>query len=105
MGDLEIVKACAEAMGFETLTYAGMVYIAMNARGQAGSKYDPLHDDAQCLALVKKLELRLQEPETQPSADRRWRVTCWTPLKTVAQNVDLNRAVCECVANMKRGAK
>jgi hypothetical protein len=100
MIDLEIIRKCAEKMG-------GKVELDR----PRGSKlegwirldrkiFNPLTDDAQAMALVKKFELRLQEPEAEPSLDRRWRVTVWEPTKFVAQHTDLNRAICECVAGM-----
>ena len=54
---------------------------------------DPLHDDAQAMALVKKFN-----------------VTCiygadtWlaSTIETSVDNADLNRAICECVAKMQQ---
>ena len=108
MTDLEITKRCAEAIGIDKKFWP-MRFSAPDMFGDESifvtsiekPTYNPLLDDAQAMALVKKLELRLQEPEALPSADRRWRVTCWLPTKSVAQNVDLNRAICECVAKLE----
>ena len=48
MTDLELTKLCAEAMGIE---------ISPVRHGDGDfSLYDPLHDDAQAMALVKKFE-------------------------------------------------
>ncbi len=113
MTDLELTRKCAEAMGFTLKTLEngrtqvlqdGEVAYMIAPDFKIIQLYDPLHNDAQCFALVKRFELRLQEPEAEPSNDRRWRVTAWEPYKTVAQHTDLNRAVCECVAQLRKPA-
>ncbi len=104
MNDLEITQACARAMGYGEWDAEREMFGLPFDNGspmKSWMSYDPLHDDAQCFALVKQFELRLQEPESQ--GDRRWRVTAWNP-KTVAQDTNLNRAICEVVAKLA-GAK
>lgn len=96
MTDLEINKACAEAMG---------IAVHDNNRGQLwvthGSTdmrdfdlYDPLHDDAQAMALVKHCKLAISV----------LRIGGWmVGHESIgwAENADLNRAICECVARIK----
>jgi len=83
MTDLEMTRLCAEAMGFEP--YAD----------QPPYNYDPLYDDAQAMALVKKFGVALYQGETG----------CWyADLPGFAMRVrslDLNRAIVECVAKMQ----
>jgi hypothetical protein len=66
MNDLTIVRKCAEAMGLlirqQTNDASGPWYFGEQVR--AGffvptAKYDPLHNDAQAMALVKKFWLNI----------------------------------------------
>ena len=87
MTDLEITKLCAEAMGGEGFAY-----------DEFGPKYDPLHDDAQAMALVKKFELSVEfSDEFHTNSD--WAVCRGTTIQAYSR--DLNRAICECVAKMQ----
>lgn len=108
MTDLEITRLCAEAMGHTLVKEIGIWCIPhptwhdrdTSNKSGALKVYDPLHDDAQAMALVKKLglSLRLTDPDW-------WDV--WVPLHSTAyaNNENLNRAICECVANMQKGKK
>ena len=67
------------------------------------STYDPLHDDAQAMALVKKMELSVYRTFSMHSGEwRGWGVESkmFVPCLSRADNADLNRAICECVAKM-----
>jgi len=63
--------------------------------------YDPLHDDAQAMALVKKFELDIEAPRAGINAE--WEVYRYDNLapNNCHSNADLNRAICETVAKMK----
>ena len=101
MTDLELTKLCAEAMGYpppnDDFSY----------EDDEGSVrwYTPLIDDAQAMALVKKLDLRIGQSFKSVSK----RVYAYTPAESddpeysYAENwdADLNRAICECVAKMQ----
>lgn len=97
MTDLEITKLCAQAMGYELPGNEWAV--------NAPDFYHPLGDDAQAMALVKKLGLvcdpqhdGLHNPE-YPG----WEVSHISlPLDYLAISPSLNRAICECVANMQK---
>jgi len=94
MNDLEITKLCAEAMvGIVThelpLGHKGAGWIRLD-----GKIFSPLHDDAQAMSLVKRFALAVM-----PNYDRAWNVSGGG---VVADNADLNRAICECVANMQQ---
>jgi len=92
--------ACAKAMGavkFEPAISGSKRYDWQHENGGWTCNYDPLHDDAQCFALVKKFQLDLG----------------WYTDGTAGVNffsheshpwlrgTDLNRLVCECVAQIK----
>ena len=62
--------------------------------------YDPLHDDAQAMALVKKFKLDIDYGQGVE-----WHVSDQHSDSEYegyhsAMNPDLNRAICECVAKM-----
>ena len=103
MTDLEITRLCAEAMGYSKIIRLGDA--VHDARGFSSTvrtrpePYLPLTNDAQAMMLVKKFQMRLQEPEGE--TDKRWRVTIWDP-KHVSKDADLNHAICECVAKMEQ---
>lgn len=111
MTDEQINRLCAEAMGWHTGRLASKVVAyavndcAIIAGNDSGgeSVYDPLHDDAQAMALVKRFKL---ECYCETEQDDLWIVAPSTVLLSHlghdAQNTDLNRAICECVANMQQ---
>jgi hypothetical protein len=119
MDDLEITKMCAEAMGYKVASldpnYCGEIVrtdvahhpgtILIERRNFYPSPYLPLHDDAQAMALVKRLELRIQEPEPMPTNDRRWCVRKIGSNAEASRNTDLNRAICLCCALMQLESK
>ena len=99
MTDLEITRLCAEAMGDgEPIARAwprdgGMptCYVLIGH----DETYDPLHDDAQAMALVKKFGLTVsKDPDGNYHAMGQ---ICEWP----CNSTDLNRAICECVAKMQ----
>ena len=98
MTDLEMTKLCAEAMGY---TIAGSVDKAgafcTADEGSSHILFNPLHDDAQAMALVKKFKL-------QPHYTGAGNEGLWTlPRHGVAitGSPNLNRAIVECVAKMQ----
>lgn len=102
MTDLEITKLCAEAIGIQ-------LYFDTNGGTWLGDpsfnlRYDPLRDDAQAMALVKKFHLRLKEWQRSLGHDDGpwWTVTYPYLRHGMADSSDLNRAICECVANMRK---
>ena len=83
MTDVEMVKRCAGAMGY----MADVDWVE--------PKYDPLHNDAQAMALVKKFRLDIERCD-----DGEFMVTWGEKLGNFVKSPDLNRAIVECVANM-----
>ena len=67
--------------------------------GPCEMNLDPLHDDAQAMALVKKLQLSIAEPR----AGCGWGVYRHDALRQqTSEHADLNRAICLCVASMEK---
>ena len=113
MTDLEMVKACAEAMGhphlhveenfMESRGQLFYMYHPIDADRPQFSLYDPLHDDAQAMALVKRFGLILdpQHDGQDFASDPGWEVTHPSmPENYLSINPDLNRAIVGCVARM-----
>ena len=104
MTDLEITKLCAEAMGWDVYEInPGVWRIRVSDKQVMGltddfcsTLHDPLHDDAQAMALVKKFNLEMMFAENA----REWMVLLGN--EAASENTDLNRAICECVAKMQR---
>lgn len=97
MTDLEITKLCAEAMGFEKLYHATDKRIWFIYNGVKG-EYDPLHDDAQAMALVKKYGLSISGPTRE---DPNWYVYETRAEGKIRPGENLNRAIATCVAKMQ----
>ena len=102
MTDLEMTKLCAEAMWIDTRSpwEAWWRGVASRPTLKDYPPFDPLHDDAQAMALVKKLELDISHCE--PSG---WIVFSGDGDGIDAIAEDLNRAIVECVAKMQSAKK
>lgn len=102
MTELEMTRLCAEAMGYEHFVtdtdHVFPIGTVLHSGPGITYVYDPLHDDAQAMALVKKFELWI-------SSAGKWLVMepigFQTPFEIEAKSTDLNRAICECVAKMQ----
>jgi len=112
MTDLEMVKRCAEKMEY---TYNAQhqqiglpVWLDRESRNGSGilsGEYDPLHDDAQAMALIRQFKIKLEFRQ-----GNNWWVyitkTGWNkgPVsRIIAQSswcADLNRAIVECVSRL-----
>jgi len=109
MTDLEMTKLCAEAMGKPIILSTdglGIGHIMINeSSGSATSfniyNYDPLHDDAQAMALVKKFRLFIAHDDTDFWVE--WAGTIGGKDKVSWRaHPDINRAIVECVAKMQK---
>ena len=118
MTDLEMTVKCAEAMGWKHLGAVGITPPARDASDQSGlwclsggndwwinpeghsvcgpcsGIPDPLNNDADAMALVKKCELELYKRRTG------WRVTTDEDNGSLIIDPNLNRAIVECVAKV-----
>ena len=93
MTDLEMTRLCAESMGLwfghSKSDDTDNLYVSKTAISGPWEVYDPLHDDAQAMALVKKF------PGYCLHA-----LTC--ELEVEPEKRDFNRAIVECVAKMQK---
>ena len=107
MDDQEIVRLCAEAMGYTVMTqvfpapsqnspHDATVYVEDESMFAA---YNPLHDDAQCMALIKRFHVDIDWHGDEEG----WQIYTSTKLWDRSDEVadDLNRAVCLAVARMQ----
>ena len=108
MTDLEMTRLAAEAMGYVPFgpgdTPDGERWLTQ----VAGLIYDPLHDDAQAMAMVKKLRLNVWSSGPDNPNWRVmgfWREPSGALHEPDAWNADLNRAIVECVARMMQQRK
>lgn len=104
MTDLEITRLCAEAMGLEIAEDADPIHYWQGRNPSSFIRYEPLHDDAQAMALLKKFHINSEWKEE----DQIWETELWRKSLTgfsadVGKNAELNRAICECVAKMQKG--
>jgi hypothetical protein len=105
MTDLELTKACAEAMDIKIhlvaepeFHFANCPYYEIPTLSEAPNPiYDPLHDDVQAMALVKKFRLAITPPDDVVE----WCVFDVNDDDTQTPGDDLNRAIVECVAKLK----
>lgn len=103
MTDIEITRLCAEAMGWKVRPssrkerFIAQINpdrsIAIGEGTSTMGKYEPLHDDAQAMALLTRFRLSVAG-----SCQKSWLVTSDN---YACKNADLNRAICECVAKMQ----
>ena len=84
MTDLEITNLCAEAMGI--YPDAKWFYVV----GGITMKYQPFYDGAQAMALLEKYPFECLD-------------AMWASIKNcnMLAPLDLNRAICVCVAQMQ----
>lgn len=107
MTDLELTMACAWAMGHDIeLLMEGTPQAHWYSTGSGPGEYDPLHDNAQAMALVKRFTLQLEYLE--PDWNVYWRAD-WVesdgggaPKSVVTEDTNLNRAICLTIAQMQR---
>ena len=93
MTDLEITKACAEAMELPVTLRGDAWYEGITTIGRL---YNPLHDDAQAMALVKRFSIAVYTDVENLRG--KWRAG---NRLAVGIHGNLNHAICECVAEMQ----
>lgn len=111
MDDLEIVRRCAEKMGLKKgIDYyehrrdnmdeypieITQLYLTTNPE----KEYDPLTDDGQAMALVKRFKISIG------ALSNGWKVFAKVGNNFVdADDKDLNRAICLCASNLPESGK
>lgn len=107
MTDLEITKLCAEAMGWNS---PGSPIAVRNNEvffcpgSSVEFRFEPLHNDAQAMALVRRCSLALwgsdiAAGEWKWHAEQQFFGDDAKPI--IGHGNTPNRAICECVANMQ----
>lgn len=111
MTDLEMTKLCAEAMGMCVVAaytdLSGPRVRAFHVRTdhQAAPSaiiYDPLHDDAQAMGLIKRFHIQLTKTLRTPEDNFGKWIATKTDECMSGPMTDLNRAIVECVAQMMK---
>lgn len=99
MTDLEITRLCARAMELKFEEWKDSIRKVTLFRGHLPNYdlYDPLHDDVQAMALVKRFNVELLRGD-------KWRARCEGQSLYEAWADNLNRAICLCVAKMQQSA-
>ena len=104
MTDLEITRLCAQAMGYAVLREyddgALAVDVHLGPINGVGDEFDPLHDYAQSIALLKTLHLQIGKTLRTSEHPFGLRFASQTS-KADSTSSDLLRAICECVAMMQ----
>ena len=107
MTDLEITRLCAEAMGIHGAfsdwddnrwepPKRKHNFLIAGRLGNVDGVYDPLHDDAQSMALVKRFMLNICAFSGMAELGYQTRDRF-----TTFSDESINRAICECVAKMQ----
>ena len=90
MDDLALTRAGAVAMGYTNISdHWGGLPMSTKETGL----WNPLYDDAQAMALVKRFRLQIDPYDDQ------WNVA--KPGVVGSLQESLNRAICQCVAKIK----
>lgn len=96
MTDLELCVACAKAMGLiHNFRLSGTLFVYNNddSGNTYRTDYDPLHDNAQAMALLKNYPTQILPELARHALDR-------------TEPFNLNRAICLCVASItEQGGK
>ena len=103
MTDLEMTRLCAEAMGYRVHSVNPKVYYNEASKySLLAVDWEPLKDDAQAMALVKKMRLGINawSPDYQVWIQS-GQISAEESGRTCTFNADLNRAIVECVAKMQ----
>ena len=109
MTDLEAMKLCAEAMSETINEHNGYLFFygPQYSSQQRNQHYDPLHDDAQAMALVKRFKLDLEPLFVGEEGE--WQACQWREDGNgrihKKNDTDLNRAIVLCVAGMAANGK
>ena len=103
MTDLEMTKLCARAVGLEVMIATshapgGRRYVQLGNAGDgpSGDVYNPLEDDAQAMALVRRFRVDINSLD-----DANWYARIPSQQHEYCHAADLNRAIVTCVANMQ----
>lgn len=98
--DFRIIEHCAHVMGYAT-RWASPEHLVIMGVPEI---YDPLRNDAQAMALVRKLHMWICGDDR----DGTWRAQAYetpsTEIYIEGRSIELRRAICECAANFQQKA-
>ena len=100
MTDLEITRLCAEAMDFGAELSHGVFAIYEKAPGGKMIQhiFNPLQDDAQAMALMKRFSLSVWGNKNS-AGEWRYHAEFGHEPTALGHGDTYNRAICDCVAN------
>lgn len=96
MTDLEAVRRCAEAMGY---TKISAHHIGLPLFTSETGIYDPLTDDQQAMALVKRFDVAIRRTSLDQTGGVQQEWAAAIPFNRAVIAPDLNRAIVFAVAN------
>lgn len=101
MNDLEMVEQSAAAMGWRTSRVSNKVFYCPDEQTSVlKGIWNPLKDDSQAMALVKKLGLSISAPYGD-DPDRAYYVSFVAMANgPCTEHTNLNRAIVECAAKI-----
>lgn len=89
------ILACAAALKLKARVVSGRVRVTSPPATWGTTTYDPLHDDAQAMELVKVLRLTVE-----PLTDGEWQVSQGGHWGHCEDGKDLNETIVRCVAKL-----
>lgn len=105
MTDQEIITLCAEAMeprptlpGSSLIWGYSKEFVKGTTETWVRSTYNPLQDDAQAMALVKRFRMDVKAFFSSEPGGGSWEAVGTISGWDRTRSKDLNRAICECVA-------
>jgi len=109
MTDIDLTKACADAIDLDYIERDHELLYRVGTERDARTKeaiyragYDPLHDDAQAMSLLKRFNLMVNWNSPTAVWCMPMDVQKYGYKSDSADYSELNRAICECVAQLAR---
>jgi hypothetical protein len=102
MTDLQMTARCAAAMGIEVRNNRAPFEVrewSINHANGTCSIYEPLHNDEQAMALMKRFKLHCVVGDL---SHLHWMVAPHGNMPDCSTGTDLNRAIVECVAGLEK---
>lgn len=99
MTDLEIIKKCAEKMGIVFNKQSKKYGTLLHSKRPMWHGYNPMINDEQCFVMVKRFKLLIGRDKDYIAKSESWGVSDENGI-IETQNINLNRAICECVAKL-----
>lgn len=103
MNDIDLTKKCADAMGIPVKAFpANTIEYYWRIEPACFVNYNPLHNDAQAMALIRKFELDMHVHHS-PEQGKICYASHWDGPErrdAYAYDVELNRAIVKCVAKI-----